>query len=217
MLKITIFACFCGLIRSFALFFACGIKRYRGRVARQRSAKPPTAVRICSVPQKAKACSFAFFIPDFMATYSRWIALSAFILLATACFLPWTFHADIQKTFTGFYTENNIYGKPAKFLLILGGLTALFAFIPKLWLKRTALFMSGLNVAYGIKTFLMFGACYQGYCPEKKIGLFLMLICTILLMIAAMFPAGEIKQQPAVESFSGGEENADTHFPTDRI
>ncbi len=217
MLKITIFACFCGLIRPIALFFACGIKRYRGRVARQRSAKPPTAVRICSVPQKAKAYPFAFFIHDIMAIYTRWIALSAFILLAVACFLPWTFHADIQKTFTGFYTEKNMYGRPAKFLLIFGGLSALFAFIPKLWLKRTALFMSGLNVAYGIKTFLMFGACYQGYCPEKKIGLFLMLISTILLMIAAMFPAGEIKQQPAVESISVDEEKADTTVSTDLI
>jgi hypothetical protein len=152
-----------------------------------------------------------------MAIYSRWIALSAFILLTAVCFLPWTFHADIQKTFTGFYTENNIYGKPAKFLLIFGGLSTLFAFLPKLWLKRTALFLSGLNVAYGIKTFLMFGACYQGYCPEKKIGLFLMLISTIILMIAAMFPAGEIKQQPVVESNTPDEEKEDTPISTDPI
>jgi hypothetical protein len=152
-----------------------------------------------------------------MARYSRWIALCAFLLLTAACFLPWTFHADIQKTFTGFYTENNIYGKPGKFLLIFGGLSALFAFIPKLWLKRTALFLSGLNVAYGIKTFLMFGACYQGYCPEKKIGLFLMLISTILLMMAAMFPAGEIKQPAALNSNSPDEGKADSSITPDQI
>lgn len=68
----------------------------------------------------------------------------------------------------------------------------MFAFIPKLWLKRTALFLSGLNAAYAIKTFLMYGACYLGYCPEKKMGLFLMLLSTIFLLIAAMFPAGRI-------------------------
>ena len=135
-----------------------------------------------------------------MARYSRWIALGAFLLLAAACFLPWTYHGDIQKTFNGFFSEKNIYGKPAKFLLIAGGFSALFAFMPKLWLKRTALFLSGLNVAYAIKTFLMYGACYLGYCPEKKIGLFLMLISTILLLVAAMFPAGEIKDQPAVQT-----------------
>jgi hypothetical protein len=152
-----------------------------------------------------------------MATYSRWIALCAFLVLALACFLPWTFHADIQKTFTGFYSENNIYGKPGKFLLISGGLTALFAFIPRLWLKRTALFISGLNVAYGIKTFLMYGACYQGYCPEKKTGLFLMLISTVLLLLAAMFPAGEIKKQTDNPSLSDIKENADIPVSPDQI
>lgn len=127
-----------------------------------------------------------------MARYSKWISLAAFLLLTAACFMPWTYHADVQKNFTGFFSENNIYGKPAKFLLIMGGLGTVFAFIPKLWLKRTALFLSGLNVAYAIKTFLMYGACYLGYCPEKKTGLFLMLISTIFLLIAAMFPAGKI-------------------------
>jgi hypothetical protein len=135
-----------------------------------------------------------------MARYSRWIALGAFLLLTAACFMPWTYHGDIQKTFTGFFSEKNIYGKPAKFLLIAGGLSALFAFIPRLWLKRTALFLSGLNVAYAIKTYLMYGACYQGYCPEKKVGLFVMLVSTIILLVAAMFPAGEIKNQPAIQS-----------------
>jgi hypothetical protein len=111
--------------------------------------------------------------------------------------MPWTYHADIQKTFTGFYSENNIYGKPAKFLLIAGGLSTLFAFISRLWLKRSALFLSGLNLAYAIKTFLMFGACYMGYCPEKKAGLFIMLISIILLLFSAIFPSGNISKQLA--------------------
>jgi len=113
--------------------------------------------------------------------------------------MPWTYHADIQKTFTGFYTENNIYGKPAKFLLIAGGLSTLFAFISRLWLKRSALFLSGLNLAYAIKTFLMFGACYMGYCPEKKAGLFVMLISIILLLFSAIFPSGNISKQLAAK------------------
>jgi hypothetical protein len=113
--------------------------------------------------------------------------------------MPWTYHADIQKTFTGFYTENNIYGKPAKFLLIAGGLSTLFAFISRLWLKRSAWFLSGLNLAYAIKTFLMFGACYMGYCPEKKAGLFIMLISVMLLLFSAIFPSGNISKQIATK------------------
>ena len=43
--------------------------------------------------------------------YSRWIGLAACITLIIACFLPWTYYADIQKTFTGFFSEKNMYGK----------------------------------------------------------------------------------------------------------
>jgi hypothetical protein len=152
-----------------------------------------------------------------MATYSRWIAFGAFVLLVVACFMPWTYHADILKTFTGVYSEKNIYGKPAKFLLIAGGLSALFAFIPKLWLKRTALFLSGLNVAYAIKTFLMYGACYLGYCPEKKTGLFLMLVSTIILLLAAMFPAGELKEQTTVSTASEADPQHIGSTPPDAV
>jgi hypothetical protein len=128
-----------------------------------------------------------------MVRYSKWISLFAFVLLLVACFLPWTYHADVNQDFTGFYSAKNIYGKPAKLLLVFAGLTTLCAFVPVLWMKRTALLVGGLNVAYGIKNFLLFGSCYLGYCPEKKIGLFLMLLTTILIFLMSFFPEGKVK------------------------
>ena len=127
-----------------------------------------------------------------MSKYSQWISLGALALLAAACFMPWTFHADIDKSFTGFFSEKNIYGKPGKTLLVLGGLSCLLAFLPMVWAKRTALLVAGLNLAYAIKNFLIFGACYQGYCPEKKAGLFLMLGASALLLFASLFPKGTL-------------------------
>ena len=151
---------------------------------------------------RSEGVAFALFIPYNMSKYSKWLALGAFLLLAVACFLPWTFHADIGKEFNGFFSEKNIYGKPGKFLLSLGAVVLLSAFIPKLWLTRTSLLVAGLNLAYAVKSFLIFGSCYRGYCPEKKAGLFLMLIASALLMLSAMFPAGRImtKQEEAVSS-----------------
>ena len=128
-----------------------------------------------------------------MARYSKWIALLSFIALAAACLLPWTYHADIGKTFSGFYSEGNVYGKPGKLLLFLGGFTALSAFIPRLWMKRTALFLSSVNIAYAVKTYIVFGGCYQGYCPEQKPAIFLMLGCTILLFLSAVTPQGKVR------------------------
>lgn len=128
-----------------------------------------------------------------MVRYSKWISLFAFVLLLVACFLPWTYHADVNQDFNGFYSAKNIYGKPAKLLLVFAGITTLCAFVPVLWMKRTALLVGGLNVAYGIKNFLLFGSCYLGYCPEKKIGLFIMLIATILIFLMSFFPDGKVK------------------------
>ena len=44
--------------------------------------------------------------------YSQWIGIAAAIMLVIAGFLPWTYHPDLNKNFTGFFTENNVYGKP---------------------------------------------------------------------------------------------------------
>ncbi len=137
-----------------------------------------------------------FFNYKMMTKYSRWIGLAGFVLLLLACFLPWTWHEDIQKSFTGFYSENNIYGRPAKFLLIAGGLSALFSVLPVVWLKRVALFMGAINIAYAFTVYIRFSSCYQGYCPEIKIGLPLMLFSTVLLFVAALFPSGKVKADP---------------------
>lgn len=135
-----------------------------------------------------------------MVRYSKWISLFAFVLLLVACFLPWTYHADVNQDFTGFYSAKNIYGKPAKLLLVFAGITTLCAFIPVLWMKRTALLVGGLNVAYGVKNYLLFGSCYLGYCPEKKSGLFLMLIATILIFLMSFFPDGKVKAKSEPEA-----------------
>jgi hypothetical protein len=78
---------------------------------------------------------------------------------------------------------------------VLAGLTTFCSFIKVLWLKRTALLAGGLNVAYGIKNFLLFGSCYLGYCPEKKFGLFLMLLATIIIFLMSFFPDGADKKK----------------------
>ena len=161
-------------------------------MARQSSAKASTAVRIRSGPQSEVTKSFAFFN---MVRYSKWISLAAFLLLLGACFMPWTYHADVDKYFTGFYSEKNIYGKPAKLILVFGGIATLCAFVKVLWMKRTALLVGGLSVAYAIKNFLLFGSCYLGYCPEKQFGLYLMLFSSILIFLMSFFPEGKVKSQ----------------------
>jgi len=125
-----------------------------------------------------------------MVRYSKWISLAAFLILLGACFMPWTFHADINKTFNAFFSEKNMYGIPGKLLLVLGGITTACSFVTVLWLKRAAFLSGGLNAAYAVKNFLLFGSCYRGYCPEKQLGLYLMLFSSIIIFAMAFLPEG---------------------------
>jgi hypothetical protein len=123
----------------------------------------------------------------------KWAGLIACLLLMIACLLPWTYHADIDKTFTGLYSEKNAYGKPGKFLIFYAVLSAWFFLTPKVWAKRVHLFLAALTVGYAIKTYILFTSCYNAYCPDKKYGIYLMMGCCLVILVAAIFPDLKLK------------------------
>ncbi len=125
----------------------------------------------------------------------KWLGLIACLILIIACFLPWTYHADIDKTFTGLFSEKNAYGKPGKFLIFFAVVSAALILLKKVWAKRVHLFFAALTVGYAIKTYVMFTSCYNAYCPDKKLGIYLMMVCCIVIFIAATFPDLRIKSQ----------------------
>jgi len=120
--------------------------------------------------------------------YLNWLGIVACVTLIISCFLPWTYHADINQSFTGFYSYDNHYGKPGKFLVLFGTIVLVFMILPKVWAKRANLFVSAFVFAYAIKTFILFGSCYNNYCPQKLFSLYLMLGCASVMLIASGFP-----------------------------
>ena len=124
--------------------------------------------------------------------YLHWLGIAACLTLITSCFLPWTYHADLNQSFTGFYSYDNHYGKPGKFLIFFAITVLLLMILPKVWAKRTNLFICGFTLAYAIKTFILFGSCYNNYCPQKLFSLYLMLGCTVVMLIASGFPNAKI-------------------------
>jgi uncharacterized BrkB/YihY/UPF0761 family membrane protein len=117
-----------------------------------------------------------------------WIGLIAAAVLIATCFMPWTYHADVQKDFTGFFSEKNRYGRPGKFILIFIGVIVTLMLLPKLWAKRINLFLGAVLVAYAFKTYVLYTSCYMAYCPEKKAGVYLMLGASVVVFIATVFP-----------------------------
>ena len=120
--------------------------------------------------------------------YSQWIGIMALIVLVISGFFPWTYHPDLNKTFTGFFSENNMYGKPGKVFIFLSLLAFLCFIFPRVWAKRLNFFVCSLIVAYAFRNFIIFSGCYRGICPEKKVGLWLMIIAAITSLIMAVLP-----------------------------
>lgn len=121
--------------------------------------------------------------------YYKIIGLFACALLVVSCFLPWTYYADLNKSFTGFYTEQNLYGKPGVVFVFVAVVSAIFILLDKIWAKRAILFFSALNIAYLIATYSRFTTCYPGNCPETQYGMYLLIASCVLLLIVCLFPA----------------------------
>jgi hypothetical protein len=124
-----------------------------------------------------------------------YLGLAACLLLVASCFMPWAFYNDpfitdvSQRTFTGFYSYENYYGKPGKFLCIIAGLSLLLKLLPKVWAKRVDLFLCGFGVAYALTTFLRYLRQYgAAISPEAQIGIYLMFGAALLMLAAAIFP-----------------------------
>ena len=121
-----------------------------------------------------------------MVIFTRVLGIVAVALLIVSCFMPWAYYPDIKEYFTGFYSAANKYGKPAKFLLTAAIISLICQLVPKLFLKRLNIFLVSLNLAYAIRNYILYAACYRGICPEKQIGLYLMLFSSIGLMVVAL-------------------------------
>lgn len=120
--------------------------------------------------------------------YSQWIGIAAAIVLVIACFLPWTYHPDLNKHFTGFFSENNDYGKPGKVFMVFAVVAIVFFLIPRVWAKRWNLLIGALTVAFAIKSFIVFSGCYRGICPTKQAGLWIMLLTAVVLLVMTLLP-----------------------------
>ena len=120
--------------------------------------------------------------------YSQWIGIAALIILIISCFLPWTYHPDLAKTFSGFFSENNAYGKPGKVFIFFLVVAAIGFIANRVWAKRMNFFVCAVIVAYACRCFIIFSGCYSGICPEKKAGLWMMLASAILSLVMAVIP-----------------------------
>lgn len=131
--------------------------------------------------------------------YYKQVGYLSCALLIISSFLPWAYYPDLHKTFNGFFSENNNYGKPGIFFTFFALVGMLLIYIDKIWAKRTMIFVSALTLGYMIKTFILFTSCYNTICPDKRIGIYLLVVSCIVMMVVALFPDMKVQTKNAVE------------------
>jgi hypothetical protein len=120
--------------------------------------------------------------------YSMSVGIIAALVLIASCFIPWTYYPDIDKTFTGFFSQANTYGKPGKAIIFFSVLSIILFIIPKIWAKRFNVLVTAITVAYCVRSYVLFTTCSGGVCPEKKVGIFLIVISSALMLVSSLLP-----------------------------
>lgn len=125
-----------------------------------------------------------------------YLGLVACITLIISCFLPWATYNDnvIHETFTGFYSHDNYYGKPGKFLTLMSAIAFVFMLLPMVWAKRANLFIGAFTLGYAIYAYLLYVRCYHGNCPQREPGVYLMITSASILLVACIFPDYRLKK-----------------------
>src|SRR5258708_29474850 len=101
-----------------------------------------------------------------MKNYKK-IGWLACLLLLVSCFIPLAYYADLNENFTGFYSEQNIYGKPGVFFVFIGIVSAILIYLDKIWPKGKHIFFCAFTFVYLIKYYFFFVSSFMTYCPKK--------------------------------------------------
>ena len=120
--------------------------------------------------------------------YSKHLGVVAGITLIAACFLPWVYISSIQTVLTGVYTPKTDFGKPGFLNIILAFTSVILFIVPAIWAKRFNIFISAFNLAWSIRNFILLSQCEFGECPEKRIGIFLVLTTSLFMFLMALLP-----------------------------
>jgi len=127
--------------------------------------------------------------------WMKWIGILSAILLVVSCYTAWVFIPSKQLTVSGVDASGTNFGKPGYFHFVMAAIYIVFTLIPKVWSQRSNLLICAFNLAWAIRNFIIIPACQMGECPEKKQGLYLTLIASVLMLVASLFPDIKLKQK----------------------
>ena len=127
--------------------------------------------------------------------YSKWIGLLSVITVIIVCYTPWIYVQSVQLLIRGMFSNGkHNFGKPGLMNIICSVGAGILFLLPQIWAKRTNIFFCGLNIAWSIRNYILLSRCYSGECPVKKIGLYLLLIASGIMLLMSLMPDTAINE-----------------------
>jgi hypothetical protein len=130
--------------------------------------------------------------------YSNYIGVAAAVALIVMCFLPWVVIPTLNVTLTGLNSEINKdanFGRqiiPHAFFCIVMSVCFL---LPYVSVKRANVLFGAIHFAWAIKNYYVFTTCRLGDCPEKKIGIYGVVLFAFIMLIMSFLPKLKVKNQ----------------------
>ena len=120
--------------------------------------------------------------------YSQLAGACAVAGMILICYIPWAYLPERDLMLTGMSTGNTMFGKPGLMHIILGIVLIIFFAVPKIWAKRSNFFIAAANIAWCFRNWILFTTCYMGECPQKRAGIFLLILACFLIQIMTFLP-----------------------------
>ena len=120
--------------------------------------------------------------------HSQPIGIIAALAIIAICYMPWVFIASNNISVTGLDAGPTDFGRPGLMNIFLSCVCILFFAVPKIWAKRTNVFIATLNFAWSIRNFILLTTCQAGECPEKNAGLYLLLMASFTMLLMTFLP-----------------------------
>src|SRR3954469_6422030 len=120
---------------------------------------------------------------------SQYIGIISCIALVGVCFLPWCRIPELNTVLSGvngYISPVLDYGKQVYTHSFLVVLIIVGFFLRQIWIKRANIFIAAVNLALAFKNFILFSLCREGICPEKKAGLYLLILFAIIIQVMTL-------------------------------
>lgn len=127
----------------------------------------------------------------------KWASVASIIVLVISCFFPWVSIDSRNIVVTGFHAEAIRFGQPAWIHITMAILFLFLLLLNKVWSLKTAFFVSAFNIAWAVRNFIALSSCSGGECPTKHVGLYAMLLSSILASVCMLFIERKVDETKA--------------------